>query len=530
MRFPVISAINDLLESRAALAKANAARAQVESGLLETSWSQFVDDTDAAEKGWTQLSVGNTGHTTAWEASRDSVDYLNELRSWARWMCRYDPIARSVQGNYVRYIWGTGPQIQPNDDNPQHLEAWSTFEDEQSWDQFGRNLVEMCQRDGELFIFDRAGGQIPRFRLLDPAKINTPADKQNAWESFGIKTDPKDVTKVKGYYYDDGSQSGEFISARNMLHIKINCDPWDKRGRSAYEGTIEELKDYRKFRRNRAKLHWVRTMFAIVMQTPRATPAQAAAAAAQLKVDGGTDSKGRTYGKEIKSGTIIETNIKDSVQMLAPNLQAADAFHDGREIKLCIAAAHGMSETWVTADSQNANYASQQVAESPAVRMVECKQSSIANMIIKWIYERVIFTAVMADEISETFPQKSWDMEKGNFKEEKKPADLTCTVGWPGLIHRDIKNESEALSNLVQSKIVSKRTSSTQMGYDFDREQENIMRDGEQQDDTKDPEKDQDDIDDADKPDRESRIMEALKNMAGSTKQIMSALRGDNGR
>lgn len=530
MRVPFLSAWNEVAESRAAVARIGLAEAEATlseakaraamANVQEVSWSKFVDDTDA-EKGWTLLSTQKTAHTTEWEQERDTPEYLDELRSWARWVARYDPIARSVIGNYLRYIWGLGPSVQPNDDNQQHKDVWKKFEVEQKWNKFGRDAVRMLYRDGEIFVMDRGPSFTPRFRLFDPGRIREPTIKDSKNSSFGIKTDPKDVTKVEGYWWLPGGDVEEFIKAKDMIHIKINADPWDKRGRSALENPLEDIRDYRKFRRNRAALHWVRTLWALHQRT-RGPQGSAAAAKDQMTVQPGTDALGREHTKQMKPGTMVFSNTEPPT-MLSPNLQASDAFHDAREIKLQIAAGQGMSEVWVTADGQNANYATAQVAESPSVRMIEGEQKMFSEQFITPIYERVIFSAIEAGDIALNSPQKFWDAKSGTFKEESKEADLTASIVWPGLIHRNIREEARALDIMVKNGTVSPRTSSTQMGYDYDSEQENILRDqGEGQPEESKPKRSPADVPDEEQ--REELILDGLEAVGIGVEKLTEAI------
>ncbi len=461
MRFPIISAINDLLESKAITARAAASSAsssakmqEAQAKLLEHTWGDTVHD-EHHGRDWQLLTSSDRANVSDWEQRLHTKDYFDQLRSWARWMARFDPLAKSIIRNYVRYIWGTGPRCVPEGENKNEklLVVWEEFEKSQGWFTFGSQLVEMLYRDGEVFIFDRGPNKLPRFRLFDPGSMFTPADIIDKHSDFGIKTNPEDVTDVKGYYLNDMNGGHKFIPASKMLHIKINAQPWEKRGRSTLEVALDELNDYRTYRKNRTVLHRVRTLFAVLINAHGATPKQAEGIKQQMTTDGGTDSKGRSYSREIQPGTTIVHN-KGDVSFLNPNMQAGDAFHDAREIKLAIAASQGMSEVWLTADSQNANFASQQVAESPSVRMIEAAQRNL-EAIVQWIFTRVVNAGV----------------EEGKIAMEEA---VTCSVEWPALIHRDIKNETEALAIQIDKKITSVATSQVQLGRDPEREKEKI--------------------------------------------------------
>jgi len=194
MRIPILSAVNDLIEAKAARARASAAEARVAEkavGLMESSWSQYVDEEDDASQ-WSLVSNVGKVYSTAWESKVDSVEYLDQLRSQARWLVQRESLGRSPLNAFVTFIWGTGPRITPNDDNPQHEDVLKDFCERQHWFSFGRQVLWNVFRDGEAFIVDRrekANGR-PRFALLDPNAIRQPLDKRDTNCSYGIETDP----------------------------------------------------------------------------------------------------------------------------------------------------------------------------------------------------------------------------------------------------------------------------------------------------------------------------------------------------
>jgi capsid protein len=70
---------------------------------------------------------------------------------------------------------------------------------------------------------------------------------------------------------------------------------------------------------------------------------------------------------KIQPGTIIDAQGFD-LQFLSPDTHFADASLLGRMILLSIAAGTGLPEYMLSADASNANYASTQMTEGPALR------------------------------------------------------------------------------------------------------------------------------------------------------------------
>jgi len=299
--------------------------------------------------------------------------------------------------------------------------------------------------------------------------------------SHGIRCAADDVTQPIEYYYSAAPGRGLWIPAEQICHVKINCDATEKRGRSCLEVSLQDILDYRKYRTYRAALNWARSWFAVVHELPGGTPAQVTAYRDRMKQggasasEGGLDSLGRDYGSEVKPGAHLFTSVKDGVKMLSMNLQAADAQHDGRMILLSIAAGQGQSETWVTADAQHANYASQAVAESPAVVEMQMWQRFIEERFIRWIFKRVIQSAIDQGRVPSESPQLR--IVDGKDVVEVRPTSLECRVQFPALIHRDVDKDANALSQLLDRGVIDARTAAGHFGYDYDQVLENRLRD-----------------------------------------------------
>lgn len=443
--------------------------------MVEASWSKWVDP-DPDENDWQILGTYSKGYKTSWENAVSTSEYLETLRSRARHLCRFDGTARGVIRNFEKFIWKTGPTINPNDDNPQCSEAWKAFTESQGWYKFGAAMIRQTFRDGEVFILDRGNKAKKRFALLPPERIAPPENRTGAQYTHGIETDPKDVTQPIAYWYQN-----ERILAKDIIHIKINCDELDKRGKSILEHSLQDILDYRKFRTNRARLNHLRTFLGIVQEIQGGTAAFNSILAKNKAIGGTgtseTDSNNQTVAKEPGGPVWYTTKGQSKFHLLAPNLQAADAQNDGRMILLAIAAGQGQSETWVTADAQNANYASQSVAESPAVIEMQTWQRFFTPT-VQEIYRRVIESAALRGEVSATYPQRI--IIDGGQKEISMPLNMTCEVVWPELIHRDMEKEVQALSTMKRDGVLSGRTYASRLDLDFDSEMENKNRDKDQ--------------------------------------------------
>lgn len=467
MRIPFLSAANDLLESYAYQRKAQADIGR----MAEASWSQYVDEEpDIAN--WQSVYKATTALNPQIATSQEiyGAEYLSQLRAMARWFVVFDSTARGALNAMKVFGWGTGARVTPNDDNPQHEEYWNRFTRQQDWNHFCSQAWLQMFRDGEIFIYDRKA-LTPRYVLLDPCDIRQPDNHMDKSYTHGIQTDPKDITQVVAYWH-----KGIPLSPQNIIHVKINCDMNEKRGRSLFEPVINDILDYRKWRRNRAKLNWVRTLIGIVkVVSGSPTRVQDAADAFKGSRTAGTDSENRDYVRQPKPAAMYVTNQPKGYEMMSPNLQAADAQHDGRMILLSIAAGLTLSEVWLTADSQNANYASQAVAESPAVQNIQFWQRFFTEQVIDPVYEQVIQSGINTGEIDAEYEQTR--IEDAEEIKETLPANLTCDVQWPNLIHRDPDKEATASKTLIEAKISDPRTEAGRVGIDYNQVLENRRRD-----------------------------------------------------
>jgi hypothetical protein len=161
------------------------------------------------------------------------------------------------------------------------------------------------------------------------------------------------------------------------------------------------------------------------------------------------------------------------------NIDAQDAKADGRAILLMITVGTGLAEYVVTGDTSNANYASTMVSESPMVKTFEAEQDFFETE-FKSIYAKVISIGIKNGDIPEQSKKTITEYDETTGLEVSKETvcetSLDCDVNFPILIHRDILNETQSLIMQKESGLVSDRTSSTKLGYDYDEEKKRIAK------------------------------------------------------
>lgn len=350
---------------------------------------------------------------------------------------------------------------------------------------------------------------------------------QNGEESIhnGVVTDPEDVEKVKYYTVQLREDPNKFrkIQAKDMLHIKINVDSDQKRGETALLSVLSMVKHYQQWLDNRIILNKMRSAIVLVKQV-NGSPTEVASMANTMptvrNAPGAADRK-----QNIRGGTMITAGPGVEYKMLSSNLNATDAKEDGRNIKLNIAAGMNMPE-YIFGDASNNNYASSLIAEAPFVKAIQYWQIFFEYF---WgqIYRRVIQNAVDAGVIEapddEAFINKLKELRPKPLTEAFKkispdrvpaapasagaPDDPTqkdiadtnddetpeekareaalqelmpdgrmetpseiffgCDMTWPEIIHRELKQQVDALSIARQNGWIADSTATSALGYDY---------------------------------------------------------------
>ena len=277
--------------------------------------------------------------------------------------------------------------------------------------------------------------------------------------SYGIETDKQDVETVLNYHL----KNGKFIPAREMVHSKILVDSNVKRGVSFLVGVAKYIVKYGGWLDDRIMINKIRTIFHMVMKVSGITPS---ALTNQFDDTTGKTPTGGTANKQLpKPGSTLVSSPGLEYEFKNLNIRAQDTKDDGRLIELQVAKGTNLTEYIVRGDSSNSNYSSTMVSESPMVRNFEARQDEFEE------YFQEIYAKVIQDG------KRQGKVPKGASEE--------CEVNFSALIHRNVKEETEAYA--IQNKalkIVSKKTVSEKLGYDYEKEWKQI-----EEEDKKDAEK-----------------------------------------
>lgn len=489
---------------KAAQLKYDRASMELQESILKEASNIVVDRPD--RDGFTRM-FGATDREKG-HLQSNQLEMIRKAREMERWNAEVHGIIATM----INYIMGKGLSITPKTDDPMvwyvWKEFWSSDRNRMALRQF--EIVKRLFRDGEVFIeffSDLISGKTT-IRFIDPLLVRAPiAPGQIASEAQknGIETDPEDVERVIQYHVQSRVNENEFrqIPAERMLHIKINSDSDQKRGETFVQSIMQLVKHYEQWLENRILLNKMRSAIVLIKKV-EGTPTEVAKLAKTIP-NASNVASGETKKQMIRGGTMITEGPGVTYRMEAPNINASDVKEDGRNIKLSMATGTNLPE-YMLGDASNANFASTLIAESPFVKGIESWQIFLEYWIGK-LYRMVIQNAVNAgiltapnDEeyinklkqvrtLGEQVEPEKTPSENGNGGEEEPKEDpkakmlgelmpngkmempsevfFGCDMTWPEIVHRNIKEQTDALAVARSSGWVSDPTASSALGYDY---------------------------------------------------------------
>jgi len=439
------------------------------------SLPEFAKDEDENE--WNALGTGKAVYSEA---------DIETMQQQATSLYYKNPIASGIIETIVNFTVGKDAKIIALDEDPKVQAYWEKFYRVNKFDMKSKEIVRRSTRDGECFIrfFEpKEEGGVQKIRFVEPSEIK---DWSGTY-SYGIETDPDDVEKIKNYHrvfkknigkgdYST-TQEKEIIPTDEIIHPKIRVDSNVKRGVSFFVGIAGYITKYKGWLDDRIVLNKIRTMFNLIGKATGGAPLSDLEGKFS-DVTGKTATGGTPKKQMAKTGSILLTRGVEW-DFKALKINAADTKDDGRAILLMIVAGTNLAEYMVTGDASNANYASTMVSESPAVKAFEAWQDTFEK-VFKEIYRKVINYGIDEGDLPEKSKKTitTFDKEKGEEVSKTEPIDTNrdCQVDFPILIHRDLKDEVEALQIARMNKWISDRTATGKLGYDYKEEQEQLEK------------------------------------------------------
>lgn len=417
-----------------------------------------------------------------------------ELRQQATHAAYRSPLSVGYLRTLKRFVMGKGPTFVPQVTDERlkgRIEAhWKLVADVNNWDELEDEIPGRTWRDGETFLHrtvQKADGPVPFelsqkvlnrlgklgvtrdqlrsrelpagttfFRLIDADQIIDP----DGVVSEGILTSDNDVQTVLGYLWSVDGKTADFIPADEMLHTKINVDSDVKRGRSILEPILKRDKQFDEWLTYRIALSLARSAVVLIRKIEGASPTQVREMRDKQQTqreDQGNDRRVRAF----KPMSTITAGPGMSYEFKAPNVQAADAQHDGRAIQLNMAAATGLPEYMFTGDASNANYASTLVAEGPAHREFESWQDFFTPR-----YRRLYRWAMMDAADAGAIDGLSVDGAR----------TIEVDVHWPNIEVRDEQDHAKANEIRHRNGVLSREGWALDDGIEWEAEKVRIEK------------------------------------------------------
>lgn len=342
--------------------------------ILKEAYKSIEDTLSLEDAGWIKL-----GSAVGSNVLSDSERKLAVQR--ARIYAMKDPLARQAVRLWTDYTFGTGLNWTAKDEKTTDVLSTFWYAPENSAVLSGQGQRKSSDKvliDGEIFfaLFLGAQGQAT-IRRIDPLEITE------------IVSDPDDVEDVRYYKRDWSSTAGQsktayYLSFSNLedkatldssgksvsktedaivYHLAINTI--GQRGNSTLLPVIDWIKLYRQFLASRVAIMLALARFAW-----------------KVKVKGGatavSDAKGAYQDQTPAAGAVAIENMGADLQPIRTDSGARNAYEDGRQIKLQIAAGVGIPEQYF-GDISIGNLATAKTVELPMMKMFQSYQATWAD-------------------------------------------------------------------------------------------------------------------------------------------------------
>ena len=224
-------------------------------------------------------------------------------------------------------------------------------------------------------------------------------------------------------------------------------------------------KAYKDWLENRARQNHWRSVFLWDVSLKDATPQQVASKRAQ-------------YKQPPSPGSLTIHNDKEVWEPKENKSNANDVSEDGRQIKLMAAVGAELPE-YMLSDGENANKATSNAQQLPALRKFTDFQDIMIYQTWRPVYDTVLKNAVAAGVLPEEVEEQDADgkpiTDEIGLTKMLKVCDAYEVLG-PEIESDDPKTLSEALTTYNGLGIISKETTASRAGFDYRKELKNIRR------------------------------------------------------
>lgn len=333
---------------------------------------------------------------------------LDKARRESREFVQTNAHARNIMSQIVNFTVGSGFAIKFVEEADRA--QWTGDSRQLKWPKRRREIVRRLVRDGEAYLRRFGNGDDGDLRFVEPNRIKSPAGRVDSDEEGlrqGVIFDKDDVELITGYWID-----GEEVPADRVFRF---LDPFsdlcEVRGWPLVYDAIPIIDQYERWVKTRAVLNELRSAIFMMRKHLGHSPAQVQTFVDSVKAGTIARPSGKTqaWADHPLAGTVIDHTEDIEYTFPGAKIQAGDAADDGRMMRLLIACFFSLPEYLVTADAQNANYASTLVAETPGIMAMRSWQGSFGDDVdqfIDWWYGRPVETKLVFPNLVSRDPLK----------------------------------------------------------------------------------------------------------------------------
>ena len=421
---------------------------------------------------WGQVSKGKDDTNTIREEK-----VRKSYEAWER-----DPLAETAIEYRIDYILGKGLGYSCQHDKVK--EAFEKMWKSNNFDIFQFELTRTLSLDGELFLhFPKITlGQIPAIIPIDSTGIKYIArDKDDQRKAvyyhrrFTVQEYPS-IESNTIILPPSTTIKDENIPAEEIIHFKIGALTNMSRGRGKLYRVLEDIDEYKNFTLIRKAVH--RALSALVFWLKITNGTQAEIDAWQAKLDNYAkyDKEGNLI-TNMPSGQALVTNEKMEFKHLNPDMKAGSADTDGNRLLLRVCAGTRLPE-YMFGSGWNANLASSQSQESPMVKGMEADQEMV-RLLFKTIFDKALQMMIDVGDLDATYSVIETDDQGKKIEVQKIPQEL-YDLTFPEIAVKDIVPIATAVKEMVINKILSRETSCTLLGYNWEEEKVKILKEAEE--------------------------------------------------
>ncbi len=346
------------------------------------------------------------------------------------------------------------------------------FTDYHELNQIEREALWRLHRDGEFFLrFFPGDDGLVRMRFVEPEWVISPGDTYGAEYTFGVQTLPHDVQTVLGYWIVENPLAGwvpSFVEASEVLHVKANVDSSAKRGLPTFYSVEDNLRrvddllaSMTSLAKSRAKIAMIRRFNGTVKDTVNSFVNNLTEITATDPTTNTTQNIER-----LRYGTILNASGNIDYEFPGAEVGASDYVEVIQAELRAVAARVGIPEYMLSAKSDDVNYSSALVNESPAHKNFETQQRFMARRFGECRYE---------GRESVVWKQLRHAVDLGILPPNIY-RDVDVQVEPPNLNTRDPDKQAATDKVYVEMGVKSVATVQQELGLDSDQERASIAK------------------------------------------------------